>query len=145
VVELINLNYTLFIQIIVFLTVLWVLTRFLFKPVINTLDERLEKTEGLNKKGKETEEDAKKKAEEYEAGLKEARYRALEIRDHLKKDGLEEEKKIIRAVVKEAKDAVEEKKGGIYKDIEYVKSELEKRIEENSRDIAEKVLGRRIE
>ena len=78
----INLNYTLFIQIIVFLTVLWVLTRFLFKPVINTLDERLEKTEGLNKKGKETEEDAKKKAEEYEAGLKEARYRALEIRDH---------------------------------------------------------------
>lgn len=141
----INLNYTLFIQIIVFLTVLWVLTRFLFKPVINTLDERLEKTEGLNKKGKEIEEEAKKKAAEYEDRLKEERYKALEIRDGLKKDGLEEEKKIIRAVAKEAKDVIEEKKGGIYKDIERVKGELRKQIEEDSRDIAEKVLGRRIE
>ena len=141
----INLNYTLFIQIIVFLTVLWVLTRFLFRPVIDTLDERLEKTEGLNKKGKEIEEETKKKAVEYEDRLKEVRYRALEMRDGFKKDGLEEEKKIIRAVAKEAKDVIEEKKGGVYKDIERVKSELGKRIEENSRDIAEKVLGRRIE
>jgi F-type H+-transporting ATPase subunit b len=122
-----------------------VLTRFLFRPVINTLDERQGKTEGLNKKGKEIEEEAKKKAEEYEYRLKEARHWARETRDGLKKDGLEEEKKIIRAVAKEVKDSIEEKKGGIYKDIELVKSELGKRIEENSRDIAEKVLGRRIE
>lgn len=141
----ISLNYTLFIQLIVFLTVLWVLTRFLFRPVINTLDERLEKTEDLNKKGKEIEEEAKKKAGEYEDRLKEARHRALEMRDGLKKDGLEEEKKTINAAAKEAKDIIEEKKGGIYRDIERVKSELGKRIEENSRDIAEKVLGRRIE
>jgi len=142
---LINLNYTLFIQIIVFLTVLWVLTRFLFRPVINTLDERLEKIEGLNKKGKEIEEEVKKKTAGYEDKLKEARHRALEMREGLKKDGLEEEKKTINAAAKEAKDIIEEKKGGIYKDIERVKSELGKRIEENSRDIAEKVLGRRIE
>jgi F-type H+-transporting ATPase subunit b len=121
------------------------LTRFLFRPVINTLDERLEKIEGLNKKGKEIEEEVKKKTAGYEDKLKEVRHRALEMREGLKKDGLEEEKKTINAAAKEAKDIIEEKKGGIYKDIERVKSELGKRIEENSRDIAEKVLGRRIE
>lgn len=141
----INLNYTLFIQIIVFLTVLWVLTRFLFRPVIKTLDERAEKIEGLNKKGKEIEEEVKRKTEKYEDRLKEARRGALEMRDGLKKDALEEEKKRIKTVAKEAKDIMENKKKEIYRDIERVRGELEKQIEENSRDIVKTVLGRRIE
>ncbi|MFH2012196.1 MAG: ATP synthase F0 subunit B [Pseudomonadota bacterium] len=140
----ISLNFTLVIQLIVFLTVLWVLTRFLFKPVVDTLDERLEKTEGLNKKGREIEDETKMKAEEYQERLKEARNKAKEVRDFLKKEGLEEEKNIIKAGAKEAKDVIEEKKRGIEKEINQTKGELEKQIGVNSLDIVEKVLGRRI-
>ena len=109
------------------------------------MDERLEKTEGWDKRGKEIEEEAKKRAEEYEDKLKEARARALEIRDSLKKDGLEEEKKIIREVVKEAKGLIEEKKEEVCRTVEQVKGELEKKMDEDSHAIAERVLGRRME
>ena len=48
-------------------------------------------------------------------------------------------------MTKETKDIIEEKKGGIYKDAEAIKSEIEKQMGEISSILAEKVLGRRVE
>ena len=139
------INATLLIQAVLFLTFLWVLTRFLFKPVLNVLNERLEKTDGLKKKAIEIEEVVRKKSKEYEDRFKDARARSVEVKNELKREGVEEEKKIISAVTKETKDIIEEKKGGIYRDAEAIKSEIEKQMGEISSILAEKVLGRRVE
>lgn len=141
----INLNYTLFIQIMVFFAVLWVLTRFLFRPVLKVLDERAKKIEDLNKKEKEIEEETERKMEGYQDNLKEARQRALRMRDELKRDALKEEKEKITAATKEAKDIMEDKRKGRQEEMKLVKKEMEKQIEESSLNIAEKALGRRIE
>ena len=141
----INLNYTLFIQIMVFFAVLWVLTRFLFRPVLKILDERTKKIEGLNKKGKEIEKEIERKTEVYKDSLKGAKQEALKVKDDLKKDALKEEKEEIMAVTKKAKEIIEDKRKEMYKDTELAKKEMKRRIEENSLNIAEKVLGRRIE
>jgi len=142
---LLNINVTLLIQAALFLTFLWVLTKFLFKPVLTVLNERLEKTEGLKKKAIEIEEVVVVKVKEYEDRFKDARAKSLEVKTELKREGVEEEKKIIAAVTKETKDVIEEKKGGIYKDVEEIKSDIEKQMGEISSILAEKVLGRRIE
>ena len=140
-----NINVTLLIQAALFLMFLWVLTKFLFKPVLNVLNERLEKTEGLKKKAIEIEEVVGRKGKEYDDRFKDARANSLEVKSELKREGVEEEKKIIQAVRKETKDIIEEKKGGIYKDVEEIKSDIEKQMGEISSILAEKVLGRRIE
>jgi len=123
---------------------MWVLTRFFFRPILNVLDERVEKTEGLKKTAQEMEEEVERRTEEYEKRLKEARAKSIEIKNALKKEGLDEEKSMVSAVTKETKDIIEENKGGIYEDVKKVKMEIEKQAEDISRSIAEKVLGRRI-
>ncbi|MFH1624841.1 MAG: ATP synthase F0 subunit B [Pseudomonadota bacterium] len=140
-----SLNFTLIIQVVVFLSLLWLLNRFLFKPVENILDERLAKTQGLTAKAEEIERELVEKAKEYEIKLKEARTEGLKARDGLKREGLDEEKAVVSRVTKEAKNSVEEKKGGIYSDAEAVRKELEPQMREISRDISVKLLGRRIE
>lgn len=141
----ISLNITLIFQIIVFLTFIWILNRFLFKPVLNVLDERLEKTEGLKKKANAIEEEVKEKREGYESKLKEAKEKTKEIKNGLKKEGLYEEKKIVNNAAKEMKEVIEEGKGEIFKEIEQVKTEMEKERKDISHGIAEKVLGRSID
>ncbi len=139
-----ELNFTFVLQLAAFLTFMWVLTRFFFRPILNVLDERVEKTEGLKKTAQEMEEEVERRTEEYEKRLKEARAKSIEIKNALKKEGLDEEKSMVSAVIKETKDIIEENKGGIYEDVKKVKMEIEKQAEDISRSIAEKVLGRRI-
>lgn len=139
-----ELNFTFVLQLAAFLTFMWVLTRFFFRPILNVLDERVEKTEGLKKTAQEMEEEVERRTEEYEERLKEARVKSMEIKNALKKEGLDEEKSMLSAVTKDTKDIIEEKKGGIYEDVKKVKMEMEKLAEDISRSIAEKVLGRRV-
>ena len=139
-----NLNVTFVFQLVMFLLFLWVLSKFLFKPIIQTFDERIEKTEGLTKKVVEIEKEIKSKTSEYEEKRNKARAEAIGIKDNLKNEGLEEEKQLLKAVSQEAKREVEEKKGGIYRDIEQLKMELSKHVDKISSNIVEKVLGRRV-
>ena len=139
-----ELNFTFVLQLAAFLTFMWVLTRFFFRPILNVLDERVEKTEGLKKTAQEMEEEVERRTEEYEERIKEARVNSMEKKNALKKEGLDEEKRMVSAVTKETKDIIEEKKGGIYEDVKKVKMEMEKHAEDISRSIAEKVLGRRV-
>lgn len=139
-----NLNVTLFIQLIVFLTFMWVLSRFLFKPILSIINERFEKTDGLKTQVLEMEEEIRKKTEKYESMVKEANVKAKDIKNAIKTDGLEEEKSIIRSVRNETKDVIEEKKEGIYKEVEQVKMDMKGEVEAISQSIAEKVLGRRV-
>lgn len=140
----ISLNITILIQVFVFLSFLWVLNRFLFRPIITVLEKRKERTEGLHSKAIDTERTVKDKIRNYEERLEEARKKAKEIKEALKKEGLEEERNIINDIISETKDIISEKKGGIYKEVEIVNKGLEKEVSFVSNAIVEKVLGRRV-
>lgn len=140
----ISLNFTLFLQLAVFLVFLWVLTGFLFKPILSILDERLDKTEGLRIKVAELEEEVRKKAREYKSRIEEARVEAIGVKSAQRKEGLGEERKILGAAIEKTRDIIEKKKEGIYKDAEQVRMEMEREAGEISRSIAGKVLGRRV-
>ena len=139
-----NLNLTFFFQLVMFLTFLWVLSKFLFKPIIQTFDERIEKTEGSVKKAKELEEQLKIGVDEYEERLNKARVEASAIKEGLKKEGIDEEKNILQQISQKTKEEIEERKVGINKEIQQVKTDIDSQADEISRKIVEKVLGRRI-
>ncbi len=69
-----ELNFTFVLQLAAFLTFMWVLTRFFFRPILNVLDERVEKTEGLKKTAQEMEEEVERRTEEYEESTEDIRY-----------------------------------------------------------------------
>ncbi|MDY6856926.1 MAG: ATP synthase F0 subunit B [Thermodesulfobacteriota bacterium] len=140
----ISLNITILIQVVIFLSFLWILNKFLFTPIISVLDKRIERTKGLNKKAIDTDKEVHEKIKDYEERLEEARIKAKDIKEAIKKEGVEEERNIINDVIRETNNIIKDKKGGIYKEAQIVNKELKKEINIVSNAIVEKVLGRRV-
>lgn len=74
-----NLNWTLLFNLLNFALLVWLLKRFLFKPVLSWLDRRRELEEQRLHRAKETQAQAEALLQEREAALAEANRRAREI------------------------------------------------------------------
>lgn len=72
-------NLTSVIQLLNFIILLFFLNKFLFKPFLNTLDQRKAKIEGDIERAEKIRKEAEKYKQEVEAELKKARKRAEEI------------------------------------------------------------------
>ncbi|MFW6007346.1 MAG: F0F1 ATP synthase subunit B [Halanaerobiales bacterium] len=128
----VELNWTLLWQVVNFLVLMGVLIKFLYKPVMEILDERENAIESEFKQA----EDEKKKAEElkkeYEQKLSEARNKAQDIIDSAEKRG----KKKARDMVKEAEKESEIIKQNKMKEVERAKKEAVDQLKNEVADIS---------
>ena len=140
-----DINFTIILQVITFLLLVFFLNIILFRPIRKILAQRNEETDSLQGMIDELQH----RAEENEKGIEEsmvlARKEGYAEKENFKGQGMEREKGILQ----EASTKVEEKIGGARKEMEKKISEARKALEGEmsgfSNELAKKILGRSVQ
>ena len=138
-------DWTLIIQIINFLLILWILNRILYRPIRNILRQRKEKIDGLELSIQTFNDDAEEKDNAFAAGIKEARTKGLNEKQAMLQDAAEEENKIIAKVNEKAQAELADIRQKISQEAQTVKAALETKVSEFADDICQKILGRTVQ
>ena len=137
-------DWTVSIQIINFLLILWILNRILFRPIRNILRQRKEKIDGLELSIQTYNNDAEEKDAAFAAGIKEARAKGLSEKEALLQDAAEEEKKIIAKVNEKAQAELADIRQKVSQEAQTAKAALLTKVQEFADDICQKILGRTV-
>jgi F-type H+-transporting ATPase subunit b len=138
-------DWTVAIQIVNFLLILWILNRLLYRPIRNILRQRKEKIDGLELSIQTYNEDALEKDEAFAAGIKEARAKGLTEKEALLQAAAEEEKKVIAKVNEKAQAELADIREKISQEAQTAKAALQTKVEEFAGDICQKILGRTVQ
>lgn len=144
--EAINLfpDKTFFIQLALFLVVLTVLSRFVFKPLLKILELRRQHTAGERKKMEELARRTETMMKEYEARMTAARQEAIGLKESIRREGQEAGSKLVQESKEAAKLQIEKVKQEIKISSDEAVGELEKQAKLLGVEMAEKVLGRKV-
>jgi F-type H+-transporting ATPase subunit b len=137
-------DLTFFVQMAIFLVLVFVLNALLYKPILNIIDRRKKQLEELENEIKLFNESVNTKAAEYEEKLKQAKANAAELKKAIIQEGNEQAKKIVDVVRAEIPVMTQEFQQKIEKEIQAARQILDKQSQKLSLDIAQKVLGRSV-
>lgn len=138
-------DWTVAIQIINFLLILWILNRILYRPIRNILLQRKEKMDNLELSIQTYNEDAQEKDAAFAAGIKEARAKGLNEKEALLQAAAEEEKKIIAKINEKAQAELSNIRRKISQEAHTAKAALQTKVGEFADDICQKILGRTVQ
>lgn len=141
----IDFNYTFFYQIANFILLIIILNFILYKPLLKILDARTEKLAAADQEVKDLNASVERRVAEYEEKIRLAKLEAMNQRNEIQKDGSEQAKQIIDATRAELAKIVEEFQGKLDQEISQAKLVLKNQSAGISSEIAEKVLGRRLQ
>ena len=140
--DLLSVDKTVFIQIIIFIAAIFILNTLVFKPFIKLIDRREKLTRGAIDEARELEEKVKEIIEEYDAKLVEARAQAQEERSKILREAETASEGIISKARQEAVGIIEEAKTKLEADTGRIKEKLKGDVELLAKDIASKILGK---
>lgn len=138
----ISINYSLGIQIINFLLLIFILNILLYKPVLGMLDKRKKQAAASENEVSQLKESIAQKMSAYEEKLRLAKSEAIELKKEIIRRGDEEAKTMIQAArteIPQMQETFHLKADG---EIDAAKSILSENAHRLSREIAEKVIGR---
>jgi len=138
-------DYTLFIQIIAFLALIFILNILLYKPILSIIDRRKKHIEELENEIILFNQSVDKKAAEYEEKLKLAKANAAELKKEIIKEGTEQAKVIVDAVRNEIPIMMQEFQQKLDKEVQAARETLDSQSRRLSLEIAEKVMGRSVQ
>lgn len=138
-------DYTLFIQIVTFLILIYILNLLLYKPILAIIDRRKKQLEELENEIKLFKESVDKRAAEYDEKLKQAKANATELKKEIIKEGDNKAKSIIDAGRNEIPLMTQEFQQKMDKEIQAARQILSSQSRKLSLEIAEKVLGRSVQ
>lgn len=137
-----ELNATVFLQLVAFLLLLAWLSTVLFAPLMRVYDERERRIEGAADEARQLREGASQKAGVVDKRLAQAQEEARRILDDLRSKGLEREKELIEAARQKAASRLEDAQADLFAVSEEVKASLKDDAKAISDQIVTKVLGR---
>lgn len=137
-------NWTVGLQIINFLIILWILNLILYRPIRSILRQRKEKVDGLEATIETYNEDVQEKDKAFAEGIKEARAKGMNEKEALLQTAAEEEKEIIAKVNEKAQAELADIREKISREARTAKDALQTKVDEFSRDICQKILGRTV-
>ena len=137
-----NINYTLLIQIANFLFLLLVLNFIAYRPIRAILNRRKQEISSRKEDAENWKQRAEKRSEELEENISTTRKEAIKEKANIKDQGLDQEK----AMLQEAHSGAEAKLDKVRMEIrdrtDQVSISLQRELEGFSREFAEKILGR---
>ena len=139
-----NIDYTLIIQIANFLFLLFILNILLYKPIRQILSQRKEEMDsfvGMIGEFKDKSAQSKKALEENKV---EATKEGLKERETLKGEGSDQEKSLLKGATSEASEKLDQARDEIAASLVSARQTLEKELGLFSRELAQKILGRNI-
>jgi F-type H+-transporting ATPase subunit b len=136
----INLNFTLVLQVLNFLLLVFVLYKLLYKPVMKFLDERAHRIRTLIDETERAKEEAEKNAAKAQEKVQKARQDAYEILEKAKLEAQLEREKILEDTRLETQRMIRRAKEEIEHDVERAKGELRREVSGLSLMIAERLI-----
>jgi F-type H+-transporting ATPase subunit b len=138
----IELNFTLIIQLVIVLTLMGILTQILFKPFLGVLQERRNRIEGAEKRAKDLQQQAEELIERYREAIAAGQAQGAGIRDEIRKTSLAAETEILQKAMDQANQLIQEVKSRIGEEARAARADLRLQAQDLSREITEKILGR---
>ena len=138
-------DYTIFIQIITFLILIYILNILLYKPILSIIERRKKQLTELENEIKLFNESVDKRAAEYEEKLKLAKANASELKKEIIKEGADQAKNIIDTVRNEIPLMTQEFEQKMDKEIQAARQILDSQSRKLSLEIAQKVMGRAVQ
>ena len=137
---LISLDRSLIIQAINFVILLFLLYRFLYKPLLAKMEERSGAIKKSLDEAQAARTEATRQQEENAARLKAAYGEAAAIRQQALKEAAEEQKRLIDAARAESQRMIESAKGQLDADVRKARDELRREVGEIAVSVAEKLI-----
>jgi len=138
----VNVDKSVFIQIINFLFLIWAMNVVLYKPIRKILLQRKEKIDGLEQSIENFGKNAQEKEDAYALGIKEARAKGQKEKEALLSAAQNEEKQLIEKINKKAQEDLVQMRDKIAKDAERVRISLQNEVDTFAAAIGQKILGR---
>ena len=138
----IELNWTLFMQMVNFLILLFILNQLLFKPILRIIDERKAKVNGAFDEVRRLEGSSEEKLKLYQEQIQTARIKALSQKEGIKVEGVEAARRLLDQVKEETDRVFLQAKERIEKESTIAREALRRQSEEMAVGIAEKLIGR---
>lgn len=140
----ISVDYSLFVQIVNFVLLIFIMNAILYKPIRNILAERKKKVKGYQEAIQGLEDDAAQTEQTFQTNVAEAKTKGFQEKEALKQAGQEEERRLIDEINQKAQADLEAVRAQIAKDAEDARGRLKGEIATFSEAIAEKILGRAV-
>ena len=138
-------DYTLLIQMVLFLILIFVLNILLYKPILSIIERRKKQLEESENEIKLFNESVEKRVAEYEEKLKQAKIKGSELKKEIIQEGVNQAKNIVDVVRNEIPVITREFQQKMDKEVEKAKLILDSHSKELSLEIARKVLGRPVQ
>lgn len=140
----IQVDYSLLLQIINFVSLIFILNFLLYKPILAVTDKRKRRLEESEEEINRINRSVADKMAAYEEKVRSTRIEALERNKERIKEGSDQAKIIVAEVNREISLITEEFQGKIQKEVQVAREFLTNQSRSLSVEIAERMLGRRI-
>jgi F-type H+-transporting ATPase subunit b len=141
----VELNYTVWIQMANFLALILVLNFLLYRPVLKIIEKRNKKIEESKEEVRSLDETIERKLAQYEEKIRQARAEAALQRDAVKAEGTEQSKEMIGKVREEISKKLEGFKAQLQKETDSARDVLREQTKAIAAEVSEKVLGRGVQ
>ena len=141
----VDINSTVFIQLVNFLLLIWILNQVLYKPILRIMDRRKEILDKAQEEVKTVQETIDRRVAEYEEKIRAAKMEAMGQKGDLAKEGTEAAKAITDKAKAEIAGMMGEFQAKLEKELASARELLRNQSMRISSEIAEKVLGRSIQ
>jgi len=141
---LIDVDGTLFIQFGLFLIMLFILSRYLFRPYLAMKDQRGKGIEGARHEAHDMESRAGKMVSDYDAKLTRARQRGAEEKTRLRTEGAAHERQVLGAARDQAGKTLDQARAKVQADTQKARTTLQAEAGILAKQMAKKVLGREV-
>jgi F-type H+-transporting ATPase subunit b len=140
--ELLKIDKTLIIQVVIFIATIFILNSVLFKPLLQLVERREALTTGRLKEAKELEARVTQIMKEYKEKLDEVRAKAMQERNEIRREALTAGEKIIAKAHNEAQALLQEAKAKLESEAREIREKIKPEIEILARETASQILGR---
>ena len=137
-----SIDQSLIFQAVLFLALWMFLRKFLFEPHLAVMQQRTQRSEGALKEAQQVRADAESIEERYKSQLAQTRTGMMQQVDTVYRAAEEQAKALIDAARTEANQTLATMRVSLQQEIAAAKQDLEARVPEFARTIAEKLLGR---
>ena len=138
-------DYTIFVQMFLFVVLIFSLNFLLYKPILSVIDRRKKQLDESENEIRLFNESVEKRVAEYEEKLKQAKLKASEQKKEIIQEGANQAKNIVDAVRNEIPAIAREFQQKMDKEVQKAKSILDGRSNDLSLEIARKILGRPVQ
>jgi F-type H+-transporting ATPase subunit b len=140
----ISLDISVVYQIIIFLLLWLALSKIVFRPYMNLLDERERRTTGAEHDSSELEHEGARLKAQYEEKIARARAAGTATKDAIVQEGRQERELMLQQARADAARTLESARREVQSQLESERQLLAAEVAEIARDMVSKVLGRRV-